>query len=84
MDYDAKDWVQLADGGFEVGIHRASKRGSPEHNRNKLVLLVDDVAAERERLAHRGVRMGKLHVGLAFDCCDFKDPDGNVLQLSSR
>ncbi|MCE9588905.1 MAG: VOC family protein [Planctomycetes bacterium] len=84
MDYDKSDWVQLASGGVEIGIHRAGKAGSAGHNRNKLVFIVKDVAAARERLSGLGVRMGKHHVSSEFECCDFADPDGNVLQLSSR
>ena len=84
MDYDPADWVQLKSGSFEVGIHRGSKAGCTGRNRNKLVLIVDDVAAERERLLARGIRMGKRHVGKHFESCDFRDPDGNVVQLSSR
>ncbi|MEI6082990.1 MAG: VOC family protein [Verrucomicrobiota bacterium] len=84
MDYDKSDWVQLASDGIEIGIHRAAKAGNTGLNRNKLVFVVDNVANAREQLGNRGVRMGKHHVASEFECCDFKDPDGNVLQLSSR
>jgi|TARA_Y100000294_G_C8492629_1_gene311404 predicted enzyme related to lactoylglutathione lyase len=81
MDFDEEGWVQLASGGFEIGIHRAGKPGSSGRNRNKLVFLVDDVDTIRERLMKQGIRMGKLHTN--SKCCDFKDPDGNILQISS-
>jgi catechol 2,3-dioxygenase-like lactoylglutathione lyase family enzyme len=84
MDYGPKDWVQLRSGSFEVGIHKAGKPGCPERNRNKLVLLVNDVSAARSRLIDCGVRMGKHHVASEYESCDFKDPDGNILQLSNR
>ncbi len=84
MDYDAEDWVQVSSGGVEIGIHRAGKPGSAGPNRNKLVFIVKDVGATREELQSRGVRMGKHQVNSQFECCDFKDPDGNVLQISNR
>ena len=77
-------WVQLKSGGVEVAIHRAGKPGSAGLNRNKLVFIVSDVAAAREELLGQGVRMGKHYVQSEFECCDFKDSDGNVLQISSR
>ena len=52
--------------------------------RDKLVFVVTDVAAMREKLVEMGVRVGKHHSNQQFECCDFKDPDGNVLQISSR
>lgn len=84
MDADSDGWVQLKSGGVEVAIHRAGKAGCQSRNRNKLVFLVDDVAENRERIASMGVRMGKHQVMSDYESCDFKDPDGNVLQLSNR
>jgi catechol 2,3-dioxygenase-like lactoylglutathione lyase family enzyme len=84
LDFAEEDWVQLSSGGVEIAIHRAGNPGCPDRNRNKLVFVVGDVAATREKLAELGVRMGKHHVLSQFECCDFKDPDGNVLQISSR
>lgn len=84
LEYEAEDWVQLSGGGIEIGIHRADKPGCAGRNRNKLVFIVKDVGAEMERLAAQGVRVGKHHTHSQFECCDFKDPDGNVLQISSR
>lgn len=84
MDYDPDGWIQLGDSGIEVCIHRAGKPGSQGRNRNKLVFVVDDVAEYRDRLIGRGVRTGKLQTTSDYESCDFKDPDGNVLQLSSR
>jgi catechol 2,3-dioxygenase-like lactoylglutathione lyase family enzyme len=84
MDYDKADWVQLGTRSFEIGIHRASKEGSQGRNRNKLVFAVKSVSESREKLASLGVRMGKHHVAREYESCDFKDPDGNVLQISSR
>ena len=84
MDYDAEDWVQLSSGGVEIGIHRAGEPGCAGRNRNKLVFIAKDVAATREALRTRGVFVGKHHVNSEFECCDFKDPDGNGLQISNR
>lgn len=84
INHDPGGWVQLRSGGLEIGIHRAGKPGCQSRNRNKLVFLVDDLAECRERLAALGVRMGKHQVMSGYESCDFKDPDGNVLQLSNR
>ena len=84
MDYDPDSWIQLAGAGFEVCIHGAGKPGCRDRNRNKLVFVVDDVAEYRDRLIGRGVSMGKLQTMSHYESCDFKDPDGNVLQLSNR
>ena len=84
MDYNAEDWVQLSGGGVEIAIHRAGRSGCTGRNRNKLVFIVQDVAATREMLRARGVLVGKHRVNSEFECCDFKDPDGNGLQISNR
>ena len=84
LDFTKEDWVQLSSGGVEIAIHRGGNPGCPGRNRNKLVFVVEDVAATREKLAELGVRMGKRHIGPQYESCDFKDPDGNVLQISSR
>ncbi len=83
-DHDPAGWVRLSSGGMEVAIHRAGKPGCPGRNRNKLVFVVDDVGAARVELRKAGVRMGKHHILSKFECCDFKDPDGNTLQISNR
>ena len=84
MDYGAEKWVQLSSGGVEVAIHKAGKPGCAGPNRNKLVFVVSDVAAVREQLLGEGVRMGKHYTNSQFESCDFKNPDGNLLQISSR
>ena len=84
IDHDPKGWVRLVSGGVEVAIHRAGKPGCAGRNRNKLVFIVKDVGATREELRKAGVRMGKHHILSKFECCDFKDPDGNKLQISNR
>ena len=83
-DHDPKGWVRLVSGGVEVAIHRAGKPGCAGRNRNKLVFIVEDVGVAHEKLRKAGVRMGKHHVFSKFECCDFKDPDGNTLQISNR
>jgi catechol 2,3-dioxygenase-like lactoylglutathione lyase family enzyme len=85
MDYDPKEWVQLAGDGFEIAIHGAEAPGCTAHNRNKLVFHVDDVAAARAYLQEKGVKVGEHHVwGPDLEACDFEDPDGNTVQISTR
>ena len=76
------EFLQLASGDFEIALHWASKPGGG--GRNKLVFFARDVAATRERLIVKGVRMGKLFGEDKLQLCDFKDPDGNTLQISNR
>ena len=86
MQYDEKDFLQLQAGAFEIALHRAGKPGLDGRNRNKLVFHCEDVATERERLIAKGVKFGKFTPtpGQKLMLADFKDPDGNTLQLSNR
>jgi catechol 2,3-dioxygenase-like lactoylglutathione lyase family enzyme len=86
MGYDEADFIQLMAGSFEIALHKAGKPGLDGRNRNKLVFYCEDVAAERERLIAKGVKFGKFEPkpGQKLVLADFKDPDGNTLQLSNR
>ncbi len=84
IDHDPEGWVRLVSGGVEVAIHCAGKPGCAGRNRNKLVFIVKDVGSAREELRKAGVRMGEHHFYPKSECCDFKDPDGNKLQISNR
>ena len=76
-------WVALNCGTFDMALHSATKPGSSGRNRNKLVLVCDDVAAFRQSLADQKIKVGPLHkpIDNAFE---LKDPDGNLIQISSR
>ncbi len=79
---EADGFLQLSCGDFEIALHRASKPGGS--GRNKLAFYASDVPAAREKLIAKGVRMGKIFGEGKLQLCDFKDPDGNWLQISNR
>ena len=62
-------------------------------DRMKMTILMPPEATDHDpkgwvRLVSGGVEVaihrGKHHVFSKFECCDFKDPDGNTLQISNR
>jgi catechol 2,3-dioxygenase-like lactoylglutathione lyase family enzyme len=78
---DEKCWREFNAGGLTIALH--SGPPSPKSKGPKLVFYAKDIAATREALVARGVKLGK--VGAApFFLCDGRDPDGNAIQLSSR
>jgi catechol 2,3-dioxygenase-like lactoylglutathione lyase family enzyme len=83
-EYKALGWVRLAQGDFEIGIHRAGGPGSKGLNRNKLALIKSDLVSERERVKAQGVKVGKLMGDESFQRFEFSDPDGNKIQFVSR
>lgn len=58
-DHDPAGWVRLSSGGVEVAIHRAGKPRCAGRNRNKLVVIVDDVGAARVDTSGGGNSRGK-------------------------
>ncbi len=86
MGYEEGEFLQLRSGTFEIALHRAGKPGLSGKSRNKLAFFCKDVAAEREKLIARGIKPGPLFGDekTSLQLCDFKDPDGNTLQLSNR
>lgn len=79
---EEKGWREFAAGAACVALH--SGPASPGRKGPKLSFLVEDVAAARAELAARGVKLGPVRNFGALDLCDFKDPDGNPVQLSNR
>jgi len=77
---------------FDIGHHKSasSRIGFHQGKKNatgaiKLCFYSDDVNADRERLVHLGVKMGKIvspSESLSF--CDGRDPEGNAFQISNR
>mgnify|MGYP001546190511 CR=1 FL=1 len=76
-------WVEFAAGACSLALHAGpSKVGSRSP---KLVFFAADVAGARATLLKQGLaRAGQVKSTAHFDMCDFKDPDGNRLQVSSR
>ena len=75
-------WREFAAGAVRIALH--SGPASPGRKGPKLVFHAPDVAACRRALAKRGARFGKVRQTGRFGLCDGKDPDGNLVQLSSR
>jgi catechol 2,3-dioxygenase-like lactoylglutathione lyase family enzyme len=69
-------------GGCRIALHNgASEIGARPP---KIVFHAEDVAAMREALLARGVKLGKLLSLGGLDRCEAKDPDGNPIQISNR
>src|SRR5262249_11834057 len=84
-------WVRLDAGGVVLALH-AIKPGPklpdppPERLDSyiKLCFHVDDVDAARAALVAAGVRMRDVHCYGDVAFCDGVDPEGNVLQITTR
>ncbi|MEM8766119.1 MAG: VOC family protein [Pseudomonadota bacterium] len=92
------DWRVLDTGGAELALHAVPARvareltisdpAEPRTNAvTKLVYAVDDVVAARGRLRQAGVLEvihGGFELGEPPPFWDFQDPEGNLLQITSR
>ena len=79
---DEDGFKEFDAGGCRIALHNgASEIGARPP---KLVFYADDVAATREALMARGVKLGKVFAQAALVRCEGKDPDGNPLQISNR
>ena len=85
-------WVRLDAEGCSVALH-ALPPGAPAVPADpparldayvKLAFHAHDVAAERARLLAAGVPMGDIVRFGTIELCDGRDPEGNVVQISSR
>ena len=76
-------FVDLDGGGCRIALHRSS---TPRPGKTKICFFATDVSAARAELIRRGVAMGKDpgQEGEGLKLCDGKDPEGNIIQLSSR
>ena len=75
-------WRDFAAGACNIALHA----GKPAVGKRppKLALHATDIAAARATLVNHGVTVGPVKSTASFDMCDFTDPDGNPIQLSSR
>jgi predicted enzyme related to lactoylglutathione lyase len=73
-------WVDFDAGGCSLALHRGpSRRGS-----TKIAFWSADVRKTRDELVHRGAKLGKLKDFGDIVLCDGRDPEGNLIQISSR
>ena len=74
-------WAALDRGATEIAL----TVGEPEEEGGVAAIDVDDVKAERERLAASGVQVGTaLELHGAIRVLDVYDPDGNRIQLTEE
>ena len=75
-------WASLDRGATEIAVGE-SRRAAGRGRARSRPIDVDDVKAERERLAEAGVEVGTvLELHGAMRLVDVFDPDGNRLQLA--
>jgi predicted enzyme related to lactoylglutathione lyase len=91
VDGDAlSGFVRLADpsGGATLAIHATPAVRPPTGPRRdacvKLCFRVDDIDAGRAALAAAGGSPGEIHRYNAVAYCDGVDPEGNVIQVTTR
>jgi catechol 2,3-dioxygenase-like lactoylglutathione lyase family enzyme len=76
-------WVDFQAGACGIALHAG--KASVGNRPPKLVFHAADVAQTRAALINRGLAAaGSVKSTGRFDMCDFEDPDGNRLQISSR
>ena len=74
-------WASLDRGETEIAVGETAE--SPEEEGPVATIDVEDVKAERERLAEAGVEVGTvLELHGAMRLVDVFDPDGNRIQLA--
>ena len=80
---DPKCWLEFEAGACSIALHDG---GVPNTSRRapKIGFYVQDVNAVRASLVARGVKMGRVQSTDDFQFCDFKDPEGNALSITSR
>jgi catechol 2,3-dioxygenase-like lactoylglutathione lyase family enzyme len=80
---ESERWASLDRGATEIAVGEAEGAGDPEGQ--VATIDVDDVKAERERLAAAGVEVGTvLELTGAMRLLDVFDPDGNRIQLAEE
>lgn len=80
---ESERWASLDRGATEIAVGEDEGAGDPEGQ--VATIDVDDVKAERERLAAAGVEVGTvLELTGAMRLLDVFDPDGNRIQLAEE
>ena len=76
-------WASFDRGATEISVGETDE--PPDEEGSVATIDVDDVKAERERLAQAGVEVGTvLELHGAMRLVDVFDPDGNRLQLAQE
>jgi hypothetical protein len=85
------DWVLLAAGSANIGLHRIGDRyahnfrkGQRFDNNTKIVFIIqNDLTRMRQELLAQNVPMREIKTfdNYPFWLCDGEDPEGNVFQL---
>lgn len=79
---DERGFKEFDAGACKIALHNGTSRVGARPP--KIVFYADDVAAVREALVARGVKLGKVLSQAGLIRCEGKDPDGNPLQISNR
>ncbi len=77
-------WIELAAGGCNLALHRASKTADHRRAAAKIVFGVKDVAQAKATLVARGLRLGTIHRSPNSNFCNGRDPEGNHLCIGDR
>lgn len=84
---DPAGWQELDAGSCRLAFHKANRASGPKGVPNyshKIVFYSDDVAAIRDELTRRGIKMGKVRTLGDLVLCDGRDPEGHRFQVSNR
>lgn len=81
----AEDWIQY-DMGSEVTFELLAQSEDPEYDqpRYQVGFVVDDIHAAREELISRGIEPVTDIKGDASRWAYFRDPEGNVFEITER
>ena len=81
---DPDGWQEFEAGGVPIALHKAfDPRGKPA-SYNKICFYSDDVAATRQGLIDKGVKMRVPMSSGELLFADGEDPEGNTFQISNR
>lgn len=78
------DWTELSTGTCNIAFHKYREEIEGRDGWIKIVFGSNNVAAERERLLGRGIKLSEIVEFGSIQLCDGRDPDGNWFQISSR
>ena len=83
-DYSTEYWVEFETGACTLVLHGGGQKRLGVYS-PKLVFSVSDVAAARETLLERGVRLGEVRSPApGVTVADGADPEGNHFSIESK
>ena len=84
-DFADATWMSFEAGGCFISLHKGAVGVGRKPKHVQLVFKVQDVAATREQLVNKGVKMDAIVTpDETFSFCNGRDPEGNWFQISSR